>query len=144
MFNKFSNYIFHKLSRDFFILKVLLVDDNQSFLELFELYAENYPQFDFIYGKSGKEAVEILESEKNKDVALVITDARMPAIPGIDLTRVVKKINPKISTMVITGLELSLFSKEDLNSVDKILNKNIGCEGILKEIELFFKKQEKQ
>lgn len=118
-------------------MKVLIVNDNPAFLELFELYAENYPQFDFVYGKSVKEALKILDSEKNKDISLVITDIRMPTTSGIDLTQFVKKKHPKISIMIITGLELSLFS-EELNSVTKLLNKNIGCEGILKEVELFF------
>jgi len=124
-------------------LKVLIVDDNPSFLELFELYAEDYIQFDFIYGKSVKEALKILESETNKDISLIITDVRMPNISGIDFSRIIKEKYPKTSFMIMTGLELSLFSAEELNSVTKLLNKNIGCEGILKEIELFFDDQGK-
>ena len=122
------------------ILKVLIVDDNPAFLELFELYAENYPQYDFFYGKSVKKALKILESEGNEDISLVITDVRMPTTSGIELAQIVKKKYPKISIMIITGLELSLFS-EELKSVKKQLNKDIGCEGILKEIELFFEGQ---
>jgi CitB family two-component system response regulator CitT len=125
-------------------MKVLIVDDNSSFLELFELYAENYPQFDFIYGKSGREALEILESEKNNDISLVISDVRMPATSGIDLVRIIKEKYPKMSIMIITGLELSLFSDQEFSSVIKLLNKNIGCEGILKEIKSFSEDQEKQ
>jgi len=124
-------------------LKVLIVDDNPSFLELFELYAEDYIQFDFIYGKSVKEALKILESETNKDISLIITDVRMPNISGIDFSMIIKEKYPKTSIMIMTGLELSLFSAEELNSVTKLLNKNIGCEGILKEIELFFDDQGK-
>ncbi len=124
-------------------MKVLIVDDNPSFLELFELYAEDYIQFDFIYGKSVKEALKILESETNKDISLIITDVRMPNISGIDFSMIIKEKYPKTSIMIMTGLELSLFSAEELNSVTKLLNKNIGCEGILKEIELFFDDQGK-
>ena len=119
-------------------MKVLIVDDNPIFLELFELYAENYPQFEFFYGKSGKEALKILEREESEDFSLLITDVRMPTTTGIDLTRIVKEKYPNISIMLITGLELSLFSEEGLDSKTKLLNKSIGCEGILKEVELFF------
>ena len=125
-------------------MKVLIIDDNPSFLELFELYAEDYPQFNFVYGKSGKDALKILESEKNKDISLVITDVRMPTTSGIDLTRLLEEKYPKIAVMIITGLELSLFSGEELNSVIKLINKNVGCEGILKEIESFYEDQGKQ
>jgi CheY-like chemotaxis protein len=125
-------------------LKVLVVDDNPIFLELFELYAEDYTKFDFVYGKSGDEAIKILESEENEDISLLITDVRMPSTSGIDLTRIVKEKYPKVSIIIITGLELSLFTEEELNSVSKLLNKSIGCDGILKEIELFFDNQGKQ
>jgi DNA-binding NtrC family response regulator len=126
------------------VKKILIVDDNASFLELFEMYAEDYTQFEFIYGKSGKDALKILENEKNKDVSLLITDVRMPTTSGIDLTRIVKEKYPKISIMILTGLELSLFSEEELNSITKLLNKNIGCDGILKEIKSFFDSQVQQ
>jgi len=106
-------------------LKVLIVDDNPIFLELFELYAENYTQFDFVYAKSGKKAMKILESEENKEISLLITDVRMPSTTGIDLTRFVKEKYPKVSIIIITGLELSLFTEEELNSVSKLLNKSI-------------------
>jgi len=125
-------------------LKVLIVDDNPIFLELFELYAEDYTQFDIVYGKSGIEAIKILESEENEDISLLITDVRMPSTSGIDLTRIVKEKYPNVSIIIITGLELSLFTEEELNSVSKLLNKSIGCDGILKEIELFFENQGEQ
>ena len=125
-------------------MKVLIVDDNPIFLELFELYAEDYTQFDFVYGKSGIEAIKILESEENEDISLLITDVRMPSTSGIDLTRIVKEKYPNVSIIIITGLELSLFTEEELNSVSKLLNKSIGCDGILKEIELFFENQGEQ
>jgi len=30
-------------------MKALIVDENPIFLELFEFFAENYPQFEFYY-----------------------------------------------------------------------------------------------
>jgi len=125
-------------------MKVLIVDDNESFLMLFELYAENYPEYTFFYGESGEEALKILESENGRGISLIVTDVRMPTLSGIDLSRIAKKKYPEIPIMLITGLELSYFSKEDLKSSAKLLNKDIGCEGILKEINEFFDGQGKQ
>ena len=119
-------------------MKVLIVDDNDSFLMLFELYTENYTQYEFLYGKSGEEALKILESEKGRDISLLVTDVRMPTLSGIELSQEVKERYPEIHIMLITGLELSYFSEEDLKSSAKLLNKDIGCEGILKEIKKFF------
>jgi len=101
---------------------------------LFELYAENYTQYEFLYGKSGEEALKILESEKGKGTSLIVADVRMPTLSGIELSREVKEKYPDIPIMLITGLELSYFSEEDLKSSAKLLNKDIGCDGIIKEI----------
>ena len=119
-------------------MKVLIVDDNDSFLMLFELYTENYTQYEFLYGKSGEEALKILESEKGRDISLLVSDVRMPTLSGIELSQEVKEKYPEIHIMLITGLELSYFSEEDLKSSTKLLNKDIGCEGILKEIKKIF------
>ena len=62
----------------------------------------------------------------------------MPTLSGIDLSRIVKEKYPKIPIMLITGWELSYFSEEDLMFSTKSLSKDIGCEGILKEIKVFF------
>jgi len=37
-------------------------------------------------------------------------------------------------------LELDYFSKNDLITPTKLISKDIGCEGILEEIKLFFEK----
>ena len=72
------------------------------------------------------------------DISLIVTDVRMPTLSGIELSQEVKERYPKIHIMLITGLELSYFSEEDLKSSAELLNKDIGCEGILKEIKKFF------
>ena len=71
---------------------------------------------------------------------LLITDVRMPGMSGIELSQIVNDKYPHIPIMIITGLELDYFSKKDLDSLVKVLSKNIGCEGILEEINLFFDK----
>ncbi len=63
-------------------MKVLIVDDNDSFLMLFELYTENYTQFDFLYGKSGEEALKILKSEEGKEQGLGVIDGEVILLPN--------------------------------------------------------------
>ncbi|MEE9377769.1 MAG: response regulator [Candidatus Lokiarchaeia archaeon] len=119
-------------------MKILIVDDNPSFLMLFQVYTKDYPQFEFLYVESGEEALKILDSEKGRDISLIVSDIRMPTLSGFDLSRIVKEKYPKIPIMLITGMESSYFSEEDLMFSTKFLNKNIGCEGILEEIKVFF------
>jgi CheY-like chemotaxis protein len=123
-------------------MKILVVDDNTSFLMLFQLFAEETSQFEFIYSMSGREALEILEKEGEESVSMVVCDVRMPAMSGIEVSQIVHEIYPKIPIILITGLELEYFSKEDLLYSQKILSKDIGCEGILEEIKLIFYKNQ--
>ena len=124
-------------------MKVLIVDDNSSFLMLFGVYAENYPQFAFFYGESVEEALKILDSEKGRDISLIVSDIRMPTLSGFFLSRIVKEKYPKIPIMLITGMELNHFSEKELKFITKLLSKEIGIEGILEEIKLFFEKNSK-
>lgn len=116
-------------------VKILIVDDNSTFLMLFQLYAENNAQFEFVYGKSGEEALNILEKEEN--FALLVSDVRMPLMSGIELSQIVKKKYPKIPIILITGWELSYFSENDLIYSTKLLSKDIGIDGIIEEIKIF-------
>ena len=70
-------------------MKILIVDDNSSFLMLFQVYAKDYPQFAFFYGESGGEALKILDSEKGRDISLIVSDMRMPEMSGIELSQIV-------------------------------------------------------
>lgn len=118
-------------------MKILIIDDNPTFLMLFQLYAENNAQFEFVYGKSGEEALNILENEKEGNIVLLVSDVRMPLMSGIELSQIVNNRYPKIPIILITGWELSYFSKNDLISSTKLLSKDIGIDGIIEEIKLF-------
>ena len=118
-------------------MKILIVDDNSTFLMLFQLYAENIAQFEFVYGKSGEEALNILEKEGN--IVLLVSDVRMPIMSGIELSQIVNNRYPKIHIILITGWELSYFSENDLISSTKLLSKDIGIDGIIEEIKLFLR-----
>ena len=118
-------------------MKILIIDDNSTFLMLFQLYTENITQFEFVYAKSGEEALNILEIEKEGDIVLLVSDIRLPLMSGIELSQIVKKRFPKIPIILITGWELNYFSKNDLIPSTKLLSKDIGIDGILEEIKLF-------
>ena len=124
-------------------MKILIVDDNSLFLMLFQVYAEDITHFEFIYKNSGKEALESIEKANKEEISLLVSDIRMPEMSGIELSQIVNDKYPHIPTILITGMELDYFQKNDLISSAKLLSKDIGVEGILEEIKLFFEKNSK-
>lgn len=78
---------------------ILIVDDDENLLLSFERnFRRNYT---VLTSSSGKEGLQkILE---NKKVALVISDMNMPEMDGVEFLRQVKKINPSITRIMLTG-----------------------------------------
>jgi CheY-like chemotaxis protein len=124
-------------------MKILIVDDNSLFLILFQVYAKDITHFEFIYKNSGKEALESIEKANKEEISLLVSDIRMPEMSGIELSQIVNDKYPHIPIILITGMELDYFQKNDLISSAKLLSKDIGVEGILEEIKLFFEKNSK-
>ena len=80
-------------------IKVLLVDDEMDFLELMSVRIESWG-YDLVKAKNGKEAVELVKSEK-PDV--VILDYLLPDMDGIAVLREIRKFNEKIPVIVFTA-----------------------------------------
>ncbi len=115
-------------------INILLVDDNPKFLntvaERIQLKGH-----DPLTALSGKEALEIMRSNR---IHLAIVDQRMPDTDGLVLITQLKKIDPSIKTMLLTGhgdeklkeateaLNSAYFEKDDMGSFwgffKKILN----------------------
>ncbi len=78
---------------------VLFVDDDQIMLRCLErsLFDEPYNK---LFGKSGEEAVEILQRE---EVHVIVTDMRMPGMDGLELLKAVKETYPRIVSIVLSG-----------------------------------------
>ena len=81
-------------------IKLLLVDDETEFvqtlaerLKMRELYSE--------IALTGEEALEIVGREP-PDV--VVLDLKMPGIDGMEVFRVLKKANPNVQAIMLTGL----------------------------------------
>ena len=79
--------------------KILIVDDDPVFLILLyrTLSEEGYQ---VIKAERSQEAISAMESES---FDLVITDLLMPDIDGIELTRIILGIDPKLPIIIITG-----------------------------------------
>ena len=77
---------------------VLVVDDEQDNLDAFRF---NFgKQFRLLYASSGEQALELA---KANDVAVVVTDQRMPRMTGLDLLRAVREVRPTAIGIIVTA-----------------------------------------
>ena len=80
-------------------IKILAIDDDQTITRLIRR----------ILGKEGYEVVEINDSQKVEDyllytsLGLVITDYMMPGLNGLQVLELVKKSNPNLPVLFLTG-----------------------------------------
>ncbi len=80
-------------------LKMLIVDDEPQVLEsLCQLFETD---FTVLTAQSGEEALNIVM--QTPDLAVVISDQRMPSMKGVDLLKQVKQILPDTMRILLTG-----------------------------------------
>ncbi|MCS7215215.1 MAG: response regulator [Thermodesulfovibrio sp.] len=82
-------------------MKILVVDDEKNILMLYkaELEEEGY---EVITANSGREAIELFETQKPDMVTL---DIMMPDIDGIQVLRQIKQKNPNIPVIMLTAYD---------------------------------------
>jgi len=78
---------------------VLYVDDDRANLVAFRAMADS--QYEVLTARSGEEALQILA--ERQDIAVLITDQRMPGLSGIDLCERVQSLHPDIVRMLVTA-----------------------------------------
>ena len=119
-------------------IKVLLIDDEQTLLEYLSkrLLREG---FTVKATFSGEEAIEAASNE-NYDVAVV--DLKMPGIDGVETQKRLKKIQPFLQCIVLTGhgsIESAL--KSGQQDAFKYLLKPIDYEDLVEAIKEAYKKK---
>lgn len=78
---------------------ILFVDDEEKVLKSLQRGLLDEP-YHSLFANSGKEALEILESN---EVHVICTDMRMPEMNGLELLRIVKDKYPHIVRLVLSG-----------------------------------------
>ncbi|MBU0663321.1 MAG: response regulator [Proteobacteria bacterium] len=85
------------MNRD--LSKVLYVDDEE--INLINFRESLCDKFEIFTALSGEEALGVLEKEK--DIALVVSDQRMPGMKGVDLLARAREMAPHAERIIITG-----------------------------------------
>jgi two-component system response regulator PilR (NtrC family) len=79
--------------------RVLVVDDERSMRELLTILLSR-DGYDVLVAEDGRAGIEILRKER---VDVLITDIRMPEMSGVDVLREAKRIDPEITSIVMTA-----------------------------------------
>ncbi|NBQ53735.1 MAG: response regulator, partial [Proteobacteria bacterium] len=81
---------------------VLVVDDDDTLLKFFKIHL-NKSFSRVIVVESAKDA---LLQIKEKEIDLVLTDIRMPKMDGIELMAKVRRFDPTIPVLIVSGAAL--------------------------------------
>ena len=90
---------------------ILVVDDDDTLLKFFKIHLNKFFSR-VIVVKNAQEAIETL---RDKEIDLVISDIKMPRMDGIQLMKKVKNHDPSIPVFLISG---AMLDEDQLAAVD--------------------------
>lgn len=91
---------------------ILVVDDDNTLLKFFKIHLNKFFSR-VIVVKNAKEAIDTL---REKEIDLVISDIRMPRMDGLQLMKRVRKHDPSIPMLMISG---ALLTDEQSKAADE-------------------------
>jgi len=102
--------------------KVLLVDDEEGTIQVEELMLKQLG-YSVLSAKSGKEAIELYKKNM-MDLDLVALDMIMPEMSGRDTFEQLKKINPDVKILLVSGYRFN-------QQIDELMD--MGCRGFIQK-----------
>lgn len=113
--------------------KILIVDDDEDLRSELASFLDGY---EVVEARNGEEALNILK--RANEIGLVILDVMMPGINGLDVLTEIKKDNPKLKTVILTGHSSKDVAIEALkNRADDYIEKPIVVDKIKEIVEKF-------
>lgn len=110
--------------------KILYVDDELINLQLFKInFSKKYEVFMAEDGFKGLEALD-----ENPEIAVVVSDMRMPAMNGLEFIKKAKEKHPHICFYILTGYEITSEIMEAINS--QLIQKYFMKPFSLKEVDI--------
>ena len=116
--------------------RLLVVDDEEAVLHLLVrvLSVDNY---DIQSAPSGVAAAQLLDTPDFPGVDLLVTDLMMPGMNGRELAAVVRRRDPAVRVLYVTGFADTLFKGvNELGDGESFIEKPFGAEGLLEATRL--------
>lgn len=113
---------------------VLLIDDEKHLLEIMRNRLERLGFMVTAYS-CGVQALLDIQKAPNK-FQIVITDLTMPNLSGLEISRIIREIHPKLPIILCTG-DCSLYTKDFIRAcgVDQILLKPVSRQTLVKTLQ---------
>lgn len=107
--------------------KMLIVDDNIPHLKtLKDILKIEFPDYEIFEGTTGEEAIEIA---KKYELLMIFLDVKLPGISGFEAAKEIKKINPVVPIVFISG---HCTNKEHLSEASELR----ACDYIIKPVDI--------
>lgn len=117
---------------------ICIVDDELDITQLFhDALCGSIEDVSVISFNDPVKAFEHFADNRNT-YALIISDLRMPNLNGLELLKKVKKLNPKVRTILVSAFEVEndpvfqQYMKEGL--IDKFIQKPVPIKGLCQEV----------
>jgi PAS domain S-box-containing protein len=92
---------------------ILVVDDEFAIREMTRRTLESFG-YKVVIARNGAEAVA-LYAEKAQEIALVLTDMMMPVMDGAAAVQELRRINPSVKIVVVSGLAINRDTRASVN-----------------------------
>jgi PAS domain S-box-containing protein len=102
---------------------ILLVDDEEGTILVEKLMLEELG-YTVFPARSGKKAIEMYKENKKAGFDLIALDIIMPGMSGQDTYDELKKINPKVKVLLVSGYSLN-------KQIEELLH--LGCKGYIQK-----------
>ena len=96
--------------------KILIVEDEEINVLYLETIIHDFKDCNIVHAKNGKEAVEIIQQDKNETINLILMDLKMPVMNGFEATKEIKKIHPNTVVIAQTAYSTSNEKEKALES----------------------------
>ncbi|WP_288020295.1 response regulator [Tenuifilum sp.] len=109
--------------------KILIADDDNISVILLTNYLKNIPT-EFFIARDGVEAIKIFED--NPDIDIILMDLKMPKLNGLQATKKIKSLNPKVKIIAETAFAMVDDEKKALDAgCDAYITKPINAEKLI-------------
>lgn len=118
-------------------MRVLLVDDNENFLETLIRFVKTFPSVQII-GKAGTGEEALLQCNRLKP-DLVLMDIKMPGLNGFETTRLLKSAENAPKVLLLSFNDNPEYRTESIKSgADGYIAKSEISSGLLRQITSIF------
>jgi len=111
---------------------ILIVDDEENVRNVFRDFCLSSPLFKVVTASGGQEAIDLAD---RNDFDIVTMDLVMPEVSGLEAIETIKKQNPHLPMVIITGNATDhLIRQAGRLGGCRVMHKPVGVEQFLREL----------